>query len=109
MSVVHTGSFTVSGTIPPTPSVGRIVHYVPLSDAPAPFSKAGGDLGGEPPPTPPSGHWAAIITAVTPQGYSHVWLTVFPPGAEPMAFKHAVRYSADASFEGTWHWPEFVG
>ena len=85
------------------PSVGRVVHYVPLSDVPNVFSEPDGDL------IPPPGHWPAMITAVPSQGFAHVWLTVFPPGEPPRAFARPVRHSEDTSFEGTWHWPERVG
>jgi hypothetical protein len=92
----------IDATLPPTPSVGRIVHYVPLADLPHAFNEPGDDF------TPPPGHWAALIAAVSDTTPLAVWLTVFPPGNDPQAFRRPVRYDPQGG-EGTWHWPERVG
>jgi hypothetical protein len=66
-----------------TPSVGRIVHYVPSGPEPV--------------------CWPAIITSVG----ELCNLTLFPPGQGPVPIDGAVPYDSASSFR-TWHWPERV-
>ncbi|MFI6228643.1 hypothetical protein ACIBCR_15180 [Micromonospora echinospora] len=85
----------------PTPSVGRIVHYVS-------YGTPGGEY--------PSVCRAAIVTAVdnyqTPavgeegQHIGHVSLCVLNP--EGMFFNRSVLQSEGEHRGGTWHWPERV-
>ncbi|MBF8186333.1 hypothetical protein ITP53_11345 [Nonomuraea sp. K274] len=83
----------------PTPSVGRIVHYVS-------YGTPGGEY--------PSVCRAAVVTEVDTyqhgpggQFVGHVNLAVFNP--EGLHFNRAILQSEDEHRGGTWHWPERTG
>jgi hypothetical protein len=78
----------------PTPSVGRIVHYVA-------FGTPGGEY-------PEGTHRAAIVTEVEPSPPDvdepkNVSLCVFNPTG--MHFREDVPFDPEGK-PGTWHWPE---
>jgi hypothetical protein len=77
----------------PTPSVGRIVHYVS-------YGTPGGEY--------PSVCRAAVITEVPAHAdVRGVSLCVLNP--EGLFFNKNVHQDEDTKRGGTWHWPEYVG
>lgn len=79
-----------------TPTIGRIVYYVPMN-------LDEGEKG--PYKQPRRGVRAAIVTNV--EEGSRVSLTVFTPDGQPYA-RTGVEYSQEP-LTGTWHWPPRVG
>lgn len=90
----------------PTPSVGRIVHYV-----------AYGTPGGE---FPEGAHRAAIITEVYARPDRELTGRAITDTIDPqvaglcvlnptgMYFTRQVRHDPTGTQPGTWHWPEYV-